>query len=245
MRREGGAIVFGPFSSWNRGVDWFWLRDGRRLIVTMETASASSRSASGEGSPTQGIEPVVQMWLIDAVSGESRLLRDEKGLDAMFPVAWTGDESLACIDLPAASGQPVRVTVTDFSGGRTSSRKVAEFSGTFKNHTATRDGRFVSVHVGRIGQSGGGQILRIDTAEGSAKPVATNLPIWDGLYPVWFSPDGRYAAMPEPTNGGRPWRLRLLDIASGQIRSVDPTWSTSTMSAGAPMGGTWRTRWLT
>ncbi|NPV69391.1 MAG: hypothetical protein HPY55_01940 [Firmicutes bacterium] len=201
-------------------MDWFWLKDGQRLIVTMETASATQQGPA-PGGPGAGPEPepVIQLWLVGAATGESRLLREVKGLDAMFPVAWNGAESVVCLDLPAAQGQPTKLTVTDFSGGKASSRSVADLQGTLRSHAATPDGRLISIH---LGTRDGGEIRRINTADGSTKDLITGLPVWDGLYPVWFSPDGRSAAMPDPRNGGRPWRLRLLSIVTGELKHVDP-----------------------
>ncbi len=214
FRKDGDRTIFGPISSWARGIDWFWCKDGRRLIVTAEN------------------EGIHRLWLIDAATGESKVLREAKGIDAIFPVGWTGDESIVCMEMAGQFEQPTAITVTEFSGDKTATRKLAEFTGRAKRHAMTPDGLFLVVH---LDAATGGKIWRLNTSDGSASDLIKGLPIWDGLYPVWFSPDGRNAVMPEPKKDSSQRRLRLLNLVEGRVTSIDPyleyvyevTWSPS------------------
>lgn len=197
-RSEGRGTVFGPFSSWVRGVDWFWHRDGKSLVVTAEQ----------EGSG--------RLWVIDAPTSQSWLLRDVPGAQAIFPVGWLGLDELVCIELPSGRDQVTNVTVTDISGR--GSRTVGGLDGRLLRHEMTSDGRFLAVHANT---QDGGTIIRFDVSEGSSVDVATGLPIWDGLFPVWFSPGGLHAAMPEYDGDGK-YRLLVLELASGQMQPVTP-----------------------
>ncbi|MEW6242942.1 MAG: hypothetical protein AB1497_01465 [Bacillota bacterium] len=200
FRHEDGKTILGPFSSWVRGIDWFWCRDGQTILLTVEK----------DGS--------LQLWLIDAGSGDSLLLREAEGLDAMFPVAWYGSGAVVTLDLPRVPQHLTRVTVTDFSGEKVFSRTAGEYEGWSKSHAATSDGRLLSVH---LDTPQGGKIWQVDISAGTSTDLLQGLPSWDGLYPVWFSPDGRHAVMPEPDSAGQ-MRLRLLDLVNGDVKALEP-----------------------
>lgn len=195
---EGSKTIYGPFSSWVRGVDWFWCEDGKRLILTMEKDGA------------------MQLWLLNADSKESRLLREVRGLDAMFPV-WIGPDRLITLDLPKNPSDKTRVALVDFAIPETSVKIAGEFPGRAKQHAVTKDGRFMSVHVDT---PQGGKIWRLDISKGLAVDLVTGLPLNDGLYPVWFSPDGMAAAMPEITSNGRATRLKIVNLLTGEIKAT-------------------------
>ncbi len=201
FRRDGDAIVFGPFSSWARGIDWFWCGDGVRLIMTVESEGTNS------------------LWLIDAGTGRSNLLRKVTGIDAIFPVSWAGDESVVCIDLAREFDQSSVVSVTAFSDGKGATRSIGEFTGWLKRYAATPDGGCITIH---FHGADGGCIRRISTLDGSFCDLLSGLPTWDGLFPVWFSPDGRTAVIPEPGEDSSMRRLQILDIEDGGLTSIDP-----------------------
>ncbi|MGE5485476.1 MAG: hypothetical protein ACM3X4_10705 [Ignavibacteriales bacterium] len=168
---------------------------------------------------TSESEGIHRLWLIDAATGQSRLLREVSGIDAMFPVGWTGDESITCMDLAREPDQPSTISVTTFSSGGSTTRKIGEFTGWPGQHVATPDGRYFAVH---LSAPEGGKVWRLDTFDGSSADLLSGLPTWDGLFPVWFSPDGRSAVMPEPKEDSDLQRLRLLNLENAAVTSIDP-----------------------
>ncbi len=203
VSRDGDGIVLGPFSGWVRGVDWFWMPDGQMLILTAEKHSQIAD------------EPVMQLWVVDASSGDSRLLREAQNTQAIFPIAFL-DDSVLCIEI--AHGSEHKNLITAVSTGERDTTVLVEFEGFFKRHAVTPDAQYVSVYyTGREG----GRIIRVNTADGVTTELVSALPLSDGLFPVWFSPDGRTAVMPETEYATRPFFVTLLNLITGEKRSLE------------------------
>lgn len=205
LRKSGDAIILGPFSSWQRGIDWFFMPDGKRIILTTEK--------SGVREP--GVAPsAMQLWLVEAETGGLKLLREAPGAQAIFPIAYKG-ESVVCIELPAEPEAKALVTVTDTSG---ESSTLGEFTGRLMRHAVTADASIVSIYYQT---RDGGRIWQIDTRNESERELVSELPLGDGLFPVWFSPDGSTAVYPESEYGKKPFKVTFLDLITAQKNTVE------------------------
>lgn len=200
LRLNGDTLTFGPFSSFNRGIDYFWLADGKRMLVCVSAQDAGQ-----------------QLWLVDVPQKASRMLREARQAEAIFPLGFAGPEKVVIIEIPRDPGGKNAIYTVDFSANSTKVQLVAEVPGRAKRQAITRDGKYVTVHHT---DGASGKLTRLDTSTNTAKELVAGLPIDDGLYPVWFSPDGTQAAMPERSGSGRETRIKLVNLLTGETRTT-------------------------
>ena len=194
FERQDDALVFGPFASTPRGTDYFWLPGGQELLLVVPADTS------------------YELWLIDPGTGDSRLLRTAT-VEALFPIAWRGSNALLSLDI-GDSNMAFNVAETTWNQASSSTTTLLPGSGRAIQHAVSADARWVSIFA-----SGpdGGQIVRLDTEDESIVTLRQHLPSWDGLFPVWFSPDGLHAVL--PTGGSWPLDLELLSIPTGRAHT--------------------------
>ncbi|MGE5484633.1 MAG: hypothetical protein ACM3X4_06420 [Ignavibacteriales bacterium] len=160
-----------------------------------------------------------------ARTGASSLLYREEDLDAIFPIGWAGPARVVCLDLSRhRTGElmtPMTLKVVDFSGDRAESRILATLNGRLCGACVTPGGGFACIYY--MDSPRTARLMRVDVLTGRRVDlVKDRLAANDFVLPVWFSPDGRSAAMLEFARFGGPCRLTFLDFVQGRTRSVGP-----------------------
>ena len=191
---QDDTLVFGPFSGGSRSVDYFWWPGGEKVLLVVPT------------------EENQELWLIDASTGDSRLLR-QAAVEALFPIAWQGSNTLLSLDISTANSV-FNITKTTWNDATASTTTLLPGTGRVLSHAVSEDARWVTLYSST---EEGGQVVRLDTSDGTITPLRQNLPSWDGLFPVWLSPSGLHGVLPAGTSW--PLDLELLDMTSGDAHT--------------------------
>lgn len=208
--RSGDRVLIGPLVSDSRSPEFFWSPGGRWVAFT-----------DGEGN----------LWRVAPDGADLKLLlrprervfegHPEQGM--VLPLAWRGEERLlvGVVGYPGAGDTEFTVASIDLESGR-AERHGSIPTGMYRGHPkwwkVSSDQRYVTLHVHGVKPDYNGlvsitELWIVDVEASQARRLVTDLPSWDGLYSVYFSPDGQKVAYPRESGSGM--RLFVLDVAQG------------------------------